>query len=301
MTEDLGAVQADLLAAVQSAGDLKALESARLAAIGKKGRVGALMQALGGLPPEQRKDYGQAVNALKQAVEAAIDLRKADLEASALDAKLAEEQVDVTLPIRSEVEGRIHPISQTIDEIVQIFGQMGFQVAEGPDLEDDWKNFTALNIPEEHPARQEMDTFYLRAGEDGTRPVLRTHTSPVQIRTMMSEKPPIRVIVPGRTFRSDHDATHSPMFHQVEGLVIDEVSHMGHLKGCLIEFCRTFFEISDLPVRFRNSHFPFTEPSAEVDIGCTRTNGAQDWSRRRLARNSWIWDGSSARFGELRY
>lgn len=273
MNDDLSAVRAELLAAVDSAGDLAALETARLAAIGRKGRIGALMQALGSLPAEQRKDYGQAVNALKQAVEAAIDVRKADLEASALDAKLSSEQVDVTLPARHDPAGRVHPISQTIDEIVQIFGQMGFRVAEGPDLEDDWRNFTALNIPEEHPARQEMDTFYLRAADDGTRPVLRTHTSPVQIRTMMSEAPPIRVIVPGRTFRSDHDATHSPMFHQVEGLVIDEVSHMGHLKGCLIEFCRTFFEVADLPVRFRNSHFPFTEPSAEVDIGCTRANG----------------------------
>ena len=156
---------------------------------------------------------------------------------------------------------------------MQIFGEMGFRVAEGPDLENDWRNFTALNIPEEHPARQEMDTFYLRADAEGNRPVLRTHTSPVQIRTMMNEAPPIRIIAPGRTYRSDHDATHSPMFHQVEGLVIDEAIHMGHLKGCLIEFCRTYFEVHDLPVRFRNSHFPFTEPSAEVDIGCTRDSG----------------------------
>ncbi len=274
MTADLDAVQAELIAAVDGAGDLDALEAARVAAVGRKGRVGQLMQALGGMPPEARKDYGQAVNALKQAVEAAIEGRRGTLEASALDSRLAAERIDVTLPVRPEAEGRIHPISQTIDEIIQIFGQMGFSLAEGPDIEDDWKNFTALNIPPEHPARQEMDTFYLNAGADGARPVLRTHTSPVQIRTMMSAPPPIRIIVPGRTYRSDHDATHSPMFHQVEGLVIDEGIHMGHLKGCLIEFCRTYFEIADLPVRFRNSHFPFTEPSAEVDLGCTKSDGA---------------------------
>ncbi len=274
MTADLDAVQAELIAAVDNADSLEALEAARVAAVGRKGRLGQLMQALGSLPADQRRDYGQGVNALKTAVEAAIEARKGDLGAAALNVRLASERVDLTLPARPDAEGRIHPISQTIDEVVEIFGQMGFRVAEGPDIEDDWKNFTALNIPPEHPARQEMDTFYLRADAEGARPVLRTHTSPVQIRTMMSEPPPIRVIVPGRTFRSDHDATHSPMFHQVEGLVIDEAIHMGHLKGCLIEFCRTFFEVSDLPVRFRNSHFPFTEPSAEVDIGCTRADGA---------------------------
>ena len=273
MSADLNTVQAELLAAVNDAVDLQSLEAARVAAVGRKGRVGQLMQALGGMPPEERKGYGQAVNALKTAVEQAIDARKVDLESAALDARLAAERVDVTLPTRPEGEGRIHPISQTMDEIVQIFGQMGFSVAEGPDIEDDWKNFTALNIPEEHPARQEMDTFYLQADGEGRRPVLRTHTSPVQIRTMMSSAPPIRVIAPGRTYRSDHDATHSPMFHQVEGLVIEKTIHMGHLKGCLIEFCRTFFEVADLPVRFRASHFPFTEPSAEVDIGCTREGG----------------------------
>jgi len=240
MTADLDQVQAELIAAVEAAADLDGLEAARVAAVGRKGRVGELMQALGKLPAEERRDYGQAVNALKTAVEAAIETRRGALEAAALDARLAAERIDLSLPARPEAEGRIHPISQTIDEVVEIFGQMGFRVAEGPDIEDDWKNFTALNIPPEHPARQEMDTFYLHPHVDGSRPVLRTHTSPVQIRTMMTEPPPIRVIVPGRTFRSDHDATHSPMFHQVEGLVIDEATHMGHLKGCLIEFCRTF-------------------------------------------------------------
>src|SRR5690606_14385946 len=182
-------------------------------------------------------------------------------------------RVDITLPHRPQPDGRIHPISQTMDELIDIFGEMGFSVAEGPDIEDDWHNFEALNIPAEHPARQEMDTFYLRERPDGSRPVLCTHTSPVQIRTMEKMQPPIRIIAPGRTYRSDHDATHSPMFHQVEGLLIDESTHMGHLKGCLIEFCRAFFEVSDLPVRFRPSHFPFTEPSAEVDIGCSREGG----------------------------
>ena len=273
MTTDFDSVRAELIASVDTAGSLDALEVARVAAVGKKGRVGALMKQLGALPAQERKDFGQSVNAVKQAVEAAIAVRKDTLQSGALNARLAAERIDVTMPVRPESEGRIHPISQTIDEIVQIFGEMGFRVAEGPDLENDWRNFTALNIPEEHPAHQEMDTFYLRADAEGKRPVLRTHTSPVQIRTMMNEAPPIRIIAPGRTYRSDHDATHSPMFHQVEGLVIDEAIHMGHLKGCLIEFCRTYFEVHDLPVRFRNSHFPFTEPSAEVDIGCTRDSG----------------------------
>jgi phenylalanyl-tRNA synthetase alpha chain len=172
--------------------------------------------------------------------------------------------------VRPEPEGRIHPISQTIEEMVAILSEMGFAVAEGPHIEDDFHNFGALNIPPEHPARQEHDTFYLPPGKDGTQRVLRTHTSPVQVRTMTSQKPPIRVIAPGRTFRADYDATHSPMFHQIEGLLIDEATHMGHLKGCIIEFCRAFFEVDDLPVRFRPSFFPFTEPSVEIDIGCKR-------------------------------
>ncbi len=187
--------------------------------------------------------------------------------------RLAGERVDVTLPARPESEGRIHPVSQTIDEIVQIFGEMGFKVAEGPDIEDDFHNFTALNIPESHPARQMHDTFYLPEQADGSRLVLRTHTSPVQIRHMRNNKPPIRIIAPGRTYRCDSDMTHSPMFHQVEGLVVDETTHMGHLKGCLIDFCRTYFGVAELPVRFRPSFFPFTEPSAELDIGCSRAGG----------------------------
>ncbi len=207
----------------------------------------------------------------------------------------------MTLPVRGEAEGRIHPISQTLDEVVAIFGEMGFAVAEGPHIEDDFHNFTALNIPPEHPARQEQDTFYLTGG-GGERKLLRTHTSPVQIRTMMAQKPPLRIIVPGRTFRSDHDATHSPMFHQVEGLVIDRAIHMGHLKGCLIEFCRAFFDIEHLPVRFRPSYFPFTEPSAEVDIGCSREGGGLKIGAggARLARNIGLGHGSSQGAEELR-
>jgi len=269
-------LRAELLAAVAAADSLDALDQVRVSALGKKGRITEQMKGLGGLDPDARRETGQALNLLKDAVAAALDARKAAMETAALDARLATERVDVTLPSRPEEAGRIHPISQVVEEIVAILGQMGFAVAEGPDIEDDWHNFTALNIPPDHPARQDHDTFYLPG--DGTsegdgRRVLRTHTSPVQVRTMQGGKPPFRVIVPGRTYRNDYDATHSPMFHQVEALMIDEGTHMGHLKGCLIEFCRAFFGIDDLPVRFRPSYFPFTEPSAEVDIGCTRAGG----------------------------
>ncbi len=259
------------------------LEQVRVKALGKKGEVTQRMKSLGGLDPEARKEAGQALNQVKEAIAAAIEARKQDLEEAELEARLAEERIDVTLPARPAEVGRIHPISQTIDEMVAIFGEMGFSVAEGPHIEDDFHNFTALNIPPEHPARQEHDTFYLRAGPDGERKVLRTHTSPVQIRTMQKTAPPIRIIVPGRTFRADSDATHSPMFHQLEGLVVDETTHMGHLKGTLVEFCRAIFGVDDLPVRFRPSYFPFTEPSAEVDIGCSRKGGTlrigagEDW------------------------
>lgn len=270
--DDLEQLRSDLLMRIGSA-DLHALEGLRVETLGRRGRVTALMKELGTLPPEDRRAAGQALNALKTVVTEAIDARRAALEAGTLDARLAEEAIDVSLPPRPEPEGRIHPISQAIEEIVAIFCQMGFTVAEGPDIEDDFHNFTALNIPPEHPARQDHDTFYFEEGEDGERLLLRTHTSPVQIRTMLVQEPPIRIVVPGRTYRADHDATHSPMFHQVEGLVIDEETHMGHLKGCLIEFCRAFFGVDDLPVRFRPSFFPFTEPSAEVDIGCSRSAG----------------------------
>ncbi|MBE0533222.1 MAG: phenylalanine--tRNA ligase subunit alpha [Rhodospirillales bacterium] len=272
--EDIDVLRSELIATVNGSADLKTLEEARITALGKKGRITQLMKGLGAMEPDARKAVGARLNAVKDEIAAAIEARKNDLAGAAIDAKLMQERVDVTLPVRPGEDGRIHPISQTIDEVVAIFGEMGFQVAEGPDIEDDWHNFTALNIPPEHPARQEHDTFYLPGvGADGRRMVLRTHTSPVQIRTMLKQKPPIRIICPGRTYRCDSDATHSPMFHQVEGLVIDETTHMGHLKGCLIEFCRAYFGVDDLPVRFRPSYFPFTEPSAEVDIGCTREGG----------------------------
>jgi phenylalanyl-tRNA synthetase alpha chain len=271
--EDLNRLRDELLAEVDQAADLEALDRARVAALGKKGRITELMKQLGGLDPDARRQAGQDLNQVKDAVAEAIEQRKAGLGDAALNARLAAERIDVSLPPRPEQRGFIHPISQVMDELTAIFGEMGFAVAEGPDIEDDFHNFGALNIPPEHPARQEHDTFYLPDRADGAKMVLRTHTSPVQIRTMQKTTPPIRIIAPGRTYRSDHDATHSPMFHQVEGLVIDEKTHMGHLKGCLIEFCRAFFGVDDLPVRFRPSYFPFTEPSAEVDIGCTRKGG----------------------------
>jgi phenylalanyl-tRNA synthetase alpha chain len=256
------------------------IETVRIKWLGRRGQLTQLMRelspiikTLGDFDPDAQRRAGTKLNSWKDALSDAIDRRAAELDRAALERRLAAERADVTLPVPFAGDGRIHPISQTIDEIVAIFGEMGFAVAEGPHIEEDFYNFTALNIPPEHPARQEHDTFYLPERADGTRLVLRTHTSPVQIRTMLAQQPPIRIIVPGRTFRCDHDATHSPMFHQVEGLVIDRTTHMGHLKGCLIEFCRSFFGLDDLPVRFRPSYFPFTEPSAEVDIGCSRRGG----------------------------
>jgi phenylalanyl-tRNA synthetase alpha chain len=271
--ESVDQIRDEVLALVGKAASRDALEEIRVAALGRNGRVTLMLRGLGALDPEARKAQGAALNRLKIEIEEAIGVAGTRFEGEELARRLATERVDVTLPVVGETVGRIHPISQTVDEIVAIFGEMGFSVAEGPHIEDDFHNFTALNIPPEHPARQEQDTFYLASADPAQRKLLRTHTSPVQIRTMLLQKPPIRIIVPGRTFRSDHDATHSPMFHQVEGLVIDRATHMGHLKGCLIEFCRTFFDIDDLPVRFRPSYFPFTEPSAEVDIGCSREGG----------------------------
>jgi len=270
---DIDALRSELMAAVEKAGSQDDLEQIRVSALGKKGRITDLMKGLGAMDADARKVAGQALNALKGEVAGALEAKKRAFGDSELNARLAEETVDVTLPVRPEAQGFIHPISQTIDEVVAILGDMGLSVAEGPDIEDDWHNFTALNIPPNHPARQEHDTFYLPGGGEDDRMVLRTHTSPVQIRAMMTSKPPFRMIVPGRTYRCDYDATHSPMFHQVEGLVVDETTHMGHLKGCLIDFLRVFFDMDDLPVRFRPSYFPFTEPSAEVDIGCTREGG----------------------------
>jgi phenylalanyl-tRNA synthetase alpha chain len=273
MSDELEAIKTKFVEASSVAETLSALEQVRIQALGKKGAITQRMKTLGGLDPEARKTAGQDLNRVKDEIAAAIEARKTALEEAELEARLAHESVDVSLPARPAEIGRIHPISQTVDEMVAIFGEMGFSVAEGPHIEDDFHNFTALNIPPEHPARQEHDTFYLPGGPDGERKVLRTHTSPVQIRTMQTTEPPIRIVVPGRTFRADSDATHSPMFHQVEGLVVDETTHMGHLKGTLVEFCRAIFGVEDLPVRFRPSYFPFTEPSAEVDIGCSRAGG----------------------------
>jgi phenylalanyl-tRNA synthetase alpha chain len=273
MNDDLETLRSEASGRIGQAPSADALDALRVELLGKKGRITELMKTLGALAPEARKARGAALNTLKDRLAQDIDAKAKALADSELDRRLAAERIDVTLPARPWPEGRIHPISQTIDEMVAIFGDMGFVVAEGPDIEEDFYNFTALNIPPEHPARQAHDTFYLQSAGTDAPKVLRTHTSPVQVRTMLSQKPPIRIIVPGRTYRSDHDATHSPNFHQVEGLVIDRTTHMGHLKGCLIEFARTFFEVPELPARFRASYFPFTEPSAEMDIGCSRAGG----------------------------
>jgi phenylalanyl-tRNA synthetase alpha chain len=278
-SSELGPLERDLLGEVAKAADLTTLDAVRVAALGKKGRVSELMATLGKMPPDERKTFGAAVNALKSRVSDALDARKSDLETAALAARLAAERSDVTLPVRAgpEAQGRIHPVSQVLDEVIEIFADMGFRVAEGPDIETDELNFGKLNIPAEHPARQEHDTFYFSPKPDGSRLLLRTHTSPVQIRTMTREKPPIRVIAPGRVYRCDSDQTHTPMFHQIEGLVIDEATHMGHLKWVLEEFCKAFFEVDEVKMRFRASHFPFTEPSMEVDIGAEAIGKPGQW------------------------
>ncbi|MBV1692833.1 MAG: phenylalanine--tRNA ligase subunit alpha [Hyphomicrobiales bacterium] len=283
MSSEMKSLESVLLADIASAADLAAIEQVRVAALGKKGRISELMGQLGKLPADERKAFGAAVNALKGVVSDAIDARKRALESAALSARLANERADVTLPVRPGplLEGRIHPVSQVFDEIAEIFADMGFSIAEGPDIESDDLNFTKLNMPPEHPARQMHDTFYLRSPErvaKGEAPlVLRTHTSPVQIRTMMKQKPPIRIIAPGRVYRMDSDATHTPMFHQIEGLVIDESTHFGHMKWCLEEFCKAFFEVDQVKMRFRASHFPFTEPSAEVDVGAEAIGKPGQW------------------------
>lgn len=259
-------IKSQVLDEIEQAVTLAALEDVRVNALGKKGHLTFLMKDLGQKTPEERKTLGAELNVLKGVITQALDQRKAQLEKEVLDARLASETLDVSLPPRPIAQGKIHPLSHTLDQAIHIFGQMGFVVVEGPDIEEDFYNFTALNIPAEHPARQEQDTFYLPPSEMNKQPlVLRTHTSPVQIRTMLKEEPPLRIIAPGRTYRSDYDATHTPMFHQIEGLVVDKKTHMGHLKGCLEEFFRLFFEDPTLILRFRPAYFPFTEPSAEVD------------------------------------
>src|SRR6478736_5664979 len=276
-------LEQEILASVASAKDEAALEAVRIAALGKSGSVSALLKTLGTITPDERKVQGPAINGLKDRITVAIVAAKDKLAAAALDARLNIETVDVTLPVREAPaeSGRVHPISQVTDELTAIFADMGFAVAEGPDIETDDYNFTKLNFPEGHPAREMHDTFYFppkadprsEPGAGGSRLLLRTHTSPVQVRTMLSQKPPIRVIIPGRTYRSDSDQTHTPMFHQVEGLVIDKNAHLGHLKWILEEFCKAFFEVDQVKMRFRPSFFPFTEPSLEVDIQCKRDKG----------------------------
>jgi phenylalanyl-tRNA synthetase alpha chain len=282
---DIAQLDQEIMAAIAAAGDETALEAVRVSALGRKGSVSELLKTLGSMTPDERREKGPLIHGLRDRVTAAIAARRDAFKDAALDQRLNTETVDVTLPVReSPAEiGRIHPISQVIDELTAIFADMGFAVAEGPDIETDDLNFTKLNIPEWHPAREMHDTFFFNPKPDGARLLLRTHTSPVQIRTMLSQKPPIRVIIPGRTYRVDSDQTHTPMFHQVEGLVIDKGSHLGHLKWILEEFCKAFFEVDQVKMRFRPSFFPFTEPSLEVDIQCRRDKGeirfgeGEDW------------------------
>ena len=271
---DYQAMQAELTGAIDAATDLDALEALRVAALGKAGSITGLLKTLGGLTPDERQVVGPQIHSLREGVTAALAARKAALEGAALEAKLASERLDMTLPADAAPRGSVHPVSQVMDELAEIFADMGFAVATGPEIEDDWHNFTALNIPETHPARAMHDTFYFPdSNAEGQKMLLRTHTSPVQIRTMMSQEPPIRIIAPGRVYRSDSDATHTPMFHQVEGLVIDRGIHMGHLKWTLETFLKAYFETDDIVLRLRPSYFPFTEPSAEVDVGYRQEKG----------------------------
>jgi phenylalanyl-tRNA synthetase alpha chain len=272
---DIATLEHELMRTIDAAADEAELETARVAALGKRGSISALLATLGKMSPDERKQQGPLINGLKDRVTEAVAARREVLKDAALERRLNTEAIDVTLPAPEPPAdiGRIHPISQVMDEVTAIFADMGFAVAEGPDVETDDYNFTKLNFPVGHPAREMHDTFFLNQKPDGSRLLLRTHTSPVQVRTMLAEKPPIRVICPGRTYRRDSDQTHTPMFHQVEGLIIDEDSHLGHLKWILAEFCKAFFEVDDVKMRFRPSFFPFTEPSLEVDIQCRRDKG----------------------------
>ncbi len=281
---DIQAIERQILDAIASAADEAALEAVRVSVLGKKGSISELLKSLGGMTPDERKVNGPLFNGLRDRAAAAIAARKTVLEEEALNARLAFERVDITLPARPEPSGSVHPVSQALDEVTAIFADLGFAVAEGPDVEFDDYNFTRLNIPPDHPARQMHDTFYVAKQADGSRHVLRTHTSPVQVRTMLKQKPPIRIISPGRTYRVDSDATHSPMFHQFEGLVIDEVTHLGHLKWVLEEFCKAFFEVDKVEMRARPSFFPFTEPSVEWDLRCDRSGGQIKFG----AGNDWL-------------
>jgi len=271
--DDLVQLESALVAQIEAANDEAAIEAVRVAALGKKGSISEKLKSLGSMSPEERQTQGPAINGLKNRVTDALASRKSMLKDAAIAERLEKEKLDVTLPVRAAPaeRGRIHPISQVVDEITAIFADMGFSIAEGPDVETDYYNFTALNFPEGHPAREMHDTFFFNPDENGERKLLRTHTSPVQIRTMEKQKPPIRIVIPGKTYRMDSDATHSPMFHQVEGLVIDKTANVANMKWVLEEFCKAFFEVPSLQMRFRPSFFPFTEPSLEVDIQCDRS------------------------------
>jgi len=272
---DIEAIGKRLMQLVERSKDMDELESARIAVLGKNGELTALLKTLGSMSPEERQTQGPIINGLRESITTALTAKKADVETAELNRRLATERVDMTLPAPDAPRGTIHPVSQVMDELAEIFADMGFAVAEGPEIEDDWHNFTALNIPETHPARAMHDTFYFPddMARDGQKMVLRTHTSPVQIRTMTSQEPPIRIIAPGRVYRSDSDATHTPMFHQIEGLVIDKGIHLGHLKWTLETFLKAYFEREDVVLRLRPSYFPFTEPSVEVDVGYSVING----------------------------
>jgi phenylalanyl-tRNA synthetase alpha chain len=282
---DISALEQEILATVAAAADEPALEAVRVAALGKKGSISALLAGLGKMAPDDRKAQGAVINAVKDKVADALAARRAVLKEAALEARLARETRDVTLPAHASPLdlGRLHPISQVMDELAAIFADLGFAIAEGPDIETDDYNFTKLNFQPDHPAREMHDTFFLKPDATGARKLLRTHTSPVQVRTMLTQRPPIRVICPGRTYRCDSDQTHTPMFHQVEGLVIDKQANLGNLKWVLSEFCKAFFEVPNVKMRFRPSYFPFTEPSMEVDIQCARKAGeirfgeGEDW------------------------
>jgi phenylalanyl-tRNA synthetase alpha chain len=282
---DIAKLEPQILADISASADEAALEAVRVAALGRNGTITALLKTLGAMTPDERRVQGPLINGLKDKVTEALATRRDALKNAALDTRLNTETVDVTLPVRESPteQGRIHPISQVVDELTAIFADMGFAVAEGPDIETDDLNFTKLNIPEGHPARQMQDSFFFNPKPDGSRLLLRTHTSPVQIRTMLAQKPPIRVITPGRVYRIDSDQTHTPMFHQVEGLVIDKGSNLGHLKWILEESMKAFFEVDQVKMRFRPSYFPFTEPSLEVDIQCriekneVRFGEGSDW------------------------
>ena len=272
---DIATLQNQILSAIDAATTPDALEAVRIDALGKQGSVSALLKTLGQMSPEERQVQGPVINGLREAVTNGIAGKKTALETAILNQRLATERLDMTLPAPEAARGSVHPVSQVMDELAEIFADMGFAVAEGPEIEDDWHNFSALNIPETHPARAMHDTFYFpeEMAVDGKKMLLRTHTSPVQIRTMTSQEPPIRIIAPGRVYRSDSDATHTPMFHQIEGLVIDKGIHLGHLKWTLETFLKAFFEREDVVLRLRPSYFPFTEPSVEVDVGYTLVNG----------------------------